>query len=137
MPPQAKYRNPFFHLLGLVGVLFCLSGWVYYLMMIRTAAPANGSTDRSSPGPLIELMQHHGLAILASELGLLAATAVAAMATDNYWARRAERRRNAVHETTRRAPVDRSDTASSNAGSSPPGPSLPDSRPLSDQGRCT
>ena len=85
MPRIKKHHNPFLSLLVLVGIAFCLSAWLMYLVSLRTLAPASDSEAAVQHGWLITLFQDHGMAILAVELLVLAVCAGAAMITDKCW----------------------------------------------------
>jgi hypothetical protein len=90
--PVRKAFNPFYLLLVVVGVAFCITASAFGLMALREvrgpqtfAAAEEGAADAH---PLLALMQTHGMTILLVELGLLAAFTFAAIGTDQYWTNR-------------------------------------------------
>ncbi|MGC3968680.1 MAG: hypothetical protein QM775_15300 [Pirellulales bacterium] len=98
-----KGFNPFYVLLVIVGVAFCLTACAYGLMAMRSlrternyaTSAAAATTSASAPrGPhqLMTFMERHGNTLLVAELALLTLASFAAMATDGYWLRRANER---------------------------------------------
>lgn len=86
--------NPFYVLLVIVGIAFCLTACAYGMMTVRAArggAIANGSP----PSALIDFLDRHGARLMAGEIALLAVATFAAMGTD--------RRRSLRSEAARRA----------------------------------
>jgi len=82
-----KIVNPFYAALVVVGLAFALTACAYTVMSFRHLDPH--SLDE--PG-LSTLMKEHGLVILAVELGLLTVLTIAAISTDDFWSRRAEKK---------------------------------------------
>lgn len=103
MNADRKPFNPFYALLVLVGVAFTLTSCAYGVMTVRDMR-ATAPTPPDAPGePLMEWLRQHGFTALMIEVGLLAVTSVSAMATDDYWTRRAARRTSSAqdsHEST-------------------------------------
>lgn len=86
--PQPKPFNPFYFLLALVGIAFCVSASAFGLMTLRQsrAPQAVLLEDAQTPvHPLMKLMDRHGMKILMGELGLLAVFTFGAIATDQIW----------------------------------------------------
>lgn len=73
-------RNPFYPLLGVVGVVFTVTAMSYCLSVLRGVRPETAA-DRGSH-PIERLMDRHGTAILTGELALLAIATVGAIALD-------------------------------------------------------
>jgi hypothetical protein len=83
--------NPFYALLVIAGVAFGLTACAYGVMAFRQARPDSqplAATDTS----LLGVLDHHGGMILGGEIVLLALLTIAAMGTDNFWEKRAERK---------------------------------------------
>jgi len=88
----SKPFNPFYALLVVVGVAFTVTACAYGVMTVRDLR-ATERTAPDAPGePLMQAVRDHGFTFLMVELGLLAVTSVGAMATDDFWTRRAARR---------------------------------------------
>ena len=91
----AKVVNPFYVLLVIAGILFTITACAYGVMTIKQLDPhavgaANFDADRGHP--LMQFVDQHGLTVMAVQLIVLAVATFAAMATDNFWTRLAERR---------------------------------------------
>jgi hypothetical protein len=83
--PQPKPFNPFYFLLAVVGVAFCVSASAFGLMTLRQSRAPQVvllEEQQNQVHPLMKLMDEHGMTILMCELGVLAAFSFAAMATD-------------------------------------------------------
>ena len=76
--------NPFYVLLVIAGIAFTLTACSYGLMSYRELHLPSAARQSW----LMATLQRHGGAILAAEVGLLAVTSLAAMATDRRWYRR-------------------------------------------------
>lgn len=91
MSRQRAIHNPFYILLAIVGVAFVFTAVAYGIMAFQmTDLPAVGEPDHRGH-PLMLWMQRHGDAALLSQLIALAVLTCAAIGTDSYWQRRAER----------------------------------------------
>lgn len=77
---QRRRRNPFYPVLGIVGILFTITAMAYCVDVLRGVRPETARGPRSHP--LAQLMERHGTAILAGELVLLAIATVGAVALD-------------------------------------------------------
>ena len=81
--------NPFYAVLIVVGTVFAITACAYGMMAVVKLEPAG---DGVSPtGGLIGFMDRHGVTVMMVELGLLAVATFAAIGTDDYWTRRAQR----------------------------------------------
>lgn len=103
MPRQqtrSSSANPFYVLLGVVGVLFTITASSYCVFVLRgvQAATVNASEP---PAAFEQLMDRHGTTILAGQLLLLAAATVGAVAVDHVRGQRemARRREAKSHAT--------------------------------------
>jgi hypothetical protein len=97
MKPSKKSANPFYALLIVVGVAFVVTAAAYGVMAVResrSAAIAPGEVVAAHP--LMTWMRENGNKALLIELGLLGLGTFGAIATDDYWQRRA-RRDNSSH----------------------------------------
>lgn len=74
-------RNPFYPLLGIVGVVFTITATSYCLSVLRGVRPETAA-DRGSH-PIEKIMDRHGTVILAAELAVLALATVGAIAVDH------------------------------------------------------
>jgi hypothetical protein len=91
-----KSANPFYGLLVATGILFALTAISYGIMAFREARPAGAADEMvavRADHPLLVWMSRHGEVALITELGLLAICVFAAIGTDDYWQRRANRQR--------------------------------------------
>jgi uncharacterized protein YneF (UPF0154 family) len=85
--PQ-QFRNPFYVLLLVVGLLFFVTVCGYAVMTVRGMSTMANDTPDVSANQLMVLMDEHGFALLMGELVALAVVTFAAMATDQHWMRR-------------------------------------------------
>lgn len=76
--------NPFYPLLVLAGSAFAITALAYGIMALKAMSPAGSGSEHS----LLVFLDRHGMALMAVELGLLAASSLLAMATDSYWSPR-------------------------------------------------
>lgn len=91
MPRERAIHNPFYILLAIVGVVFVFTAVAYGIMAFQmTDLPAVGEPDHRAH-PLTSWMQEHGDVALVVEIAALAVLTCAAIGTDSYWQRRAER----------------------------------------------
>jgi hypothetical protein len=84
--PHKKPFNPFYAALVAVGVAFAITACAYGVMTVRLLDPR-----AADEGGLTAWMNAHGLKLFAAELGVLAVLTVAAISTDDYFVRRAQR----------------------------------------------
>ena len=75
-----RRRNPFYPVLGVVGILFTITAMSYCVDVLRGVRPETARDGRSHA--LSTLMARHGTAILAGELVVLAIATVGAVALD-------------------------------------------------------
>ena len=85
--------NPFYVLLVIIGVAFCITACAYGVMTVKKLHPAEQLHDAgqarsgTSGEAFIDAVDQHGFSVMMVELGLLAITTFAAIATDEYWSR--------------------------------------------------
>jgi len=79
--------NPFYGLLILAGVAFCITACAYGVMVFLETQPS--AADRGAAGhPLLEFLARHGVKLLTVELVVLGVATFGAIGTDGYWTRR-------------------------------------------------
>ena len=81
-----KIVNPFYAVLLVVGVAFALTCCAYTVMSFRQLDPH--AIDE--PG-MVALMKDHGIKIMLGELSVLGVLTFAAIGTDEFWTKRAEK----------------------------------------------
>jgi hypothetical protein len=87
-----KFANPFYGLLLAAGILFAVTAFALFVTSVRKNTMAQGGSGVSSASvehPLVTWMSRHGDVALAVELAVLAIGTVGAIATDDYWQRKA------------------------------------------------
>lgn len=95
MAPVRKVFNPFYVLLLIVGTAFAITACAYAVMVVQNLEPSRGQPSNE----LLRLMDEHGFTLMMLEIGLLAVTTFAAIGTDTFWTRLAERKaRSSSHD---------------------------------------
>jgi hypothetical protein len=92
MRHSQKSKNPFYVLLVIAGVLFVVTATAYCVMAFRDARAVAAAHAQAPPAdlhPLDRWMRQNGETALIMELAFLAVFVVGAIATDDYWQRRA------------------------------------------------
>jgi hypothetical protein len=82
--PQKQPVNPFYSALVVVGVLFALTACAYGVMTVRGLDPRN-----ADEGGLVGFLDAYGVSVMVGELLVLGILTAGAIATDEYWTRRA------------------------------------------------
>lgn len=83
----AKYTNPFYVILVVAGIAFCITACAFGVMTVRGLSPDRaGEVD--AVHPLVKAIDLYGVTALMIELGILGVCTVAAIATDEFWERR-------------------------------------------------
>ena len=90
MNKSKKRKNPFYPMLIVVGVAFCLTASSYGMLMLRdmrnTSAYAYAEEEPSpSEMSFTELVDHYAVQLIVGELVLLAVATVGVIAVDSYW----------------------------------------------------
>jgi len=97
---KTKPINPFYVVLVVVGIAFCLTAACYMLLLLRVQQPDLRTPIGSDSGRgLLAIVERYGNWIFLGELAVLAVATVGAITTDRYWMRRAIRRRAAESGT--------------------------------------
>lgn len=86
-----KVFNPFYPLLVVAGLAFAITACAYGVMTVKTLQPAGAEEVRQAGTGLLYFLDRHGLTLLLSELAALAVFTFAAIGTDDFWTRRAEK----------------------------------------------
>ncbi|HRX79329.1 MAG: hypothetical protein H6821_14615 [Planctomycetaceae bacterium] len=90
MASPTKPTNPFYFVLLIAGVFFVVTACSYLVMTVNARDTSLGGQDAASSKRFVEIVDRYGFAALMIELGVLAGATFAAIATDEYWTRRAE-----------------------------------------------
>jgi hypothetical protein len=77
---MSRRRNPFYPLLGLVGILFTVTAMSYCMAVLRGVRPETAARAKAG---IEHLMDRHGTTILVGELLVLAIATVGAVAVDH------------------------------------------------------
>jgi len=96
MKPSRKSANPFYALLVVCGTAFVVTAAAYGVMTVREAQLPTAASAESAEHPLIAWMDRYGNAAILVELALLGVSTVAAIATDEFWQRRATSKHQAT-----------------------------------------
>jgi hypothetical protein len=89
---QKAAVNPFYVVLVIAGVVFCITACAYGVMALQGIRGNNAPAPDSPGARLLVFMNLHGETLLIAELAVLALATFAAMGTDQFWQRRADRR---------------------------------------------
>ena len=81
-----RFGNPFYALLVIVGVFFCVTACAYGVMTVR-GLHANPSSSPAGDS-LLRLMDRYGSQLLFGQIVVLSLFTFAAIGTDGYWERR-------------------------------------------------
>lgn len=88
--------NPFYAILGIAGFLFTITASSYCLFVLRGVRRESLS---DAPHALEQMMDRHGITLLAGQIAVLAIATVGAVAMDHFEGERQKRERSS------RAPV--------------------------------
>lgn len=88
MAKPQSFTNPFYTLLLIAGLLFMITACAYAVMTVR-GMEVSETVDTPAAQRFAQLVDEHGFTALMVELAVLAVATVGAIATDDYWARRA------------------------------------------------
>ncbi len=89
-PSKKKRTNPFYVMLIVVGLAFCLTASSFGMLMLRdmrsTSTYAYDEEEVSaSEASFVELVDRYAVQLLTGELVLLAIATFGAIGTDSYW----------------------------------------------------
>ncbi len=87
-PEKKKEFNPFYALLIVAGVAFCLTAFLYSILCLRELRPEEAVNQGPLGTRLMSWLDDHGLVALLVEVAVIAILTVAAIATDEYWTKR-------------------------------------------------
>ena len=86
---KRKPINPFYPLLVLVGVAFCVTACAYGVMTVKGLQPDAAQQAASISGnQFMTWLDDNGFKLMMIQLGVLAVATVAAIVTDEFWERR-------------------------------------------------
>lgn len=86
---SSKPFNPFYPLLVVVGVIFCVTACAYGVMTVKGLQPDVATAAGTvSDQQLLVWLDVNGFKMMMIELAVLAVMTVAAISTDEYWERR-------------------------------------------------
>lgn len=86
MPTRPKRVNPFYVLLVLAGVAFCLTASAYGVMAVKQLHASQQIVPPSAnDSQFMTLMDEHGVTALVVELVVLGIATAAAISTDRFW----------------------------------------------------
>jgi hypothetical protein len=87
-----RFTNPFYVLTLVVGTAFLITCFAYSVMTVNEMDPYGAPAESISRNSnLIRFLKVYGLHLLVTELVLLAICTFAAIGTDDFWHKRAER----------------------------------------------
>jgi hypothetical protein len=89
----AKQRpnNPFYALLVIAGIMFCVTACAYGVMTV-SELHAPSLDGREGPAhPLLVFLDQHGFPLMLYEIATIGVATFAAIGTDDYWERRGAR----------------------------------------------
>jgi hypothetical protein len=85
---QRKPVNPFYVLLVIAGVVFCVTASAYGVMTVQGLNPEHAAEQSERGQLLLAWLDAHGYRLLMGELAVLAVFTFAAIGTDDFWSRR-------------------------------------------------
>jgi len=100
MPSSNRTTNPFFVALVVVGMLFVVTACCYFVMTLQSSELSLGREGPGANEEFVKLIDRYGFTLMMLELATLAGVTFAAIATDEYWTRRALSRDNATRDNT-------------------------------------
>lgn len=105
MSIKQQFRNPFYAVAMLLGLLFTITACADVVLMMK-ANRAGAMPHRGDPGyALMDLLDRHGTAILVGELSGLGLCTIAAIRLDHVRERREFARRQRESDGNRRETV--------------------------------
>ncbi len=85
---RRKPVNPFYVLLVISGVVFCLTATAYAVMTVQGLHPERAAEHSEGGRHMLEWLDEHGFGLLMGELAVLAVFTFAAIGTDSFWSAR-------------------------------------------------
>ena len=88
MGKTRKRVNPFYVLLLVAGIAFCITACAYGVMSVKQLHAPHTPTDQMiADAGFVQFMDQRGATIMVIELAVLALATLGAIATDSYWTR--------------------------------------------------
>ena len=84
---QRKIRvNPFYVILVIAGVAFCITACAYGVMAVKQLHVSYAPTEQvEADAGFVKLVDEHGATAMMIELAVLGVATFAAMSTDRFW----------------------------------------------------
>ena len=98
-----KAFNPFYILLVLCGIVFCITACAYGVMTVRGLQPEVTVQPSVSGARLMTWLDEQGFTVMMWELGVLAVLTFAAIGTDSFWEDRHAARQS--HSNSKRSEI--------------------------------
>jgi hypothetical protein len=89
---RRPYRNPFYALLVVAGILFVITVFAYGFMAFQSLHGSPADIDRHHDHPLWAWMRANGNTAVLTELAVLGVLCLAAMGTEGIWEGRGARK---------------------------------------------
>lgn len=102
MSVRRQFANPFYVVLLVVGLLFCVTACAYGLLLFKGSQGSARAPLAAEKG-LLGWVDDYGLLLIGGQLMALGAATVGAILTEDYWLRRADARAARNASTTRKA----------------------------------
>src|SRR4029077_8518326 len=93
MRDYKKSANPFYALLIIAGIGFVVTAAAYCVMAYREREAVKSAQPPGPEHPLMVWMKQNGEMALVAELAVLGVGTIGAIATDDFWQRRANAER--------------------------------------------
>ena len=85
---ELKAMNPFYPLLVVVGIVFCVTACAYGVMTVKGLRPEVATATSAAQQNMLIWLDANGFKTMMIELAVLAVVTVAAIGTDEFWEKR-------------------------------------------------
>ncbi len=96
MSGNSKVVNPFYIILVVTGILFTVTAIGFGIVVVRDVRQLSPIGDPHAGSSLLAWLDAHGVLVMTVQLVILALCTVAAIGTDDFWTRRAQRRNKTI-----------------------------------------
>lgn len=96
MSGNSKVVNPFYIILVVTGILFTVTAIGFGIVVVRDVRQLSPIGDPHAGSSLLAWLDAHGVLAMTVQLVILALCTVAAIGTDDFWTRRAQRRNKTI-----------------------------------------
>ena len=93
---NSKGINPFYIILVVTGILFTVTAIGFGIVVVRNVRQLSTIGDPHAGSSLLAWLDAHGVFVMIVQLVILALSTVAAITTDDFWTRRAEKRNKTI-----------------------------------------